>query len=105
MVGDTTREAASAATDGDRWPWRCLGCDGTIYHDGEYCSACAAATRRGRRDEPHDHRTFRDWIRDQTYPSFVTRVATLAGFELSLTAVWLHLLVIAAGTGALPALG
>ena len=106
MAHHTTNRGNGGADDG-AWPWRCLGCEGTLYHDGWYCAACAAvhAIDRRRRTRSDPGRTFRGWIREQSYPSFVTRVAALAGFELVLTALWLHVLLAAAGTVGLPGLG
>jgi hypothetical protein len=83
-----------AYPDRDTWPWRCLGCTATIYHDGVYCANCVshravqrtAVRRRGAG-------SFRAWIRDQSYPKFVSTVATVASLEVALTALWLHLLL------------
>lgn len=82
-----------AFPDRDAWPWRCLGCPAKIYHDGAYCADCESS--RGVQRTAVRHRgagSFRGWIRDQSYPSFVSTVTTVASLEVALTALWLHLL-------------
>lgn len=79
------------------WPWACLRCDATVFHDVLYCRECRpAATRaaeggrgRGRGDGP-----FRSWIRRQSYPRFLGTVTSVAGIELALTAFWLEVMLV-----------
>ena len=106
MAHHTSDRGVGGADEGT-WPWRCLGCEGTLYHDGWYCADCATvhAIDRRRRTRDDERGTLRGWIRGQSYPAFVTRVAALAGFDLALTALWLQVLLAAAGTVGLPALG
>lgn len=86
------------------WPWTCLRCEATVYHDVLYCRDCgpadsSASTRvRGRSAEP-----LRTWIRRQSYPRFVGTVTGIASVEVALTALWLQILLV--GPANLPLLG
>lgn len=94
----------TTSPDVDTWPWRCLGCEGTIYHDVELCHDCRlvrpVAHRTNRR---HPVAEFLDWIRREPYPTFVTKVTAVASLEIALTTLWLHLMLFgSAGVGYLP---
>lgn len=92
MTEPPTRHAEDVATDADTWPWRCLRCGGTIFHDGERCRDCrtidpsAAATA----SRP---RGFIEWMRAEPLATFSLKVTATAGVELALTALWLELLL------------
>lgn len=76
---------------GDTWPWACLECGTTIYHDGDWCRDCASTYQvddGGPRRESSDG--FVDWMCRQSASAFVAKVTVLAGFELLLTAFWLQ---------------
>lgn len=78
--------------DADRWPWRCLGCGTTIYHDGELCRDCVSAHRRahaGRGGDASDG--FLEWVCEEPVSAFVLKVSVVAGIELALTSLWLRL--------------
>lgn len=74
----------------DGWPWSCTRCGTTIYHDGDTCRECGRAT--GVDDRPRSPGSWTEWMRRQSYPAFVTRVAALAGAELLLTVLWMRVL-------------
>lgn len=79
----------------DAWPWRCLGCEDVIYHDAEYCRDCRRPSLPPRiADTRHPVAAFLDWIRREPYPSFLTKVTAVASLELSLTALWLQLMLV-----------
>lgn len=85
----------------DTWPWRCLDCGSTIYHDGEFCRACARSRPVGGGAEAAPTPDgFVDWMREQRPAPFVLKVTVVAGLELALTAVWIQLLVGGAIAGA-----
>ena len=78
----------------DTWPWECLDCGTTIYHDGEFCGGCEAAYRaRGSARRRRDRRGFLDWMRGESVSDYVLKVTAIAGVEEALTAVWLHVLL------------
>lgn len=87
-------QSDSASSAGDSWPWACLDCGGTIYHDGRFCRDCERARALDRvaaLSTPGPR--FSHWIREQSYPSFVTSVTAVASLEVSLTAIWLQFLL------------
>lgn len=88
----------------DTWPWRCLGCEGTLYHDAVFCHDCRPAQLTSR-SEPSHHPVpaFLDWIRREHYLTFLTKVTAVASLEVTLTALWLQLMLVGAGLGHLPA--
>ena len=82
-------------SDVDSWPWECLNCQTTIFHDSLYCRDCEAwkwAETASGQSGPVG--SFVDWMQRESYPSFVTKVTVIAGIELGLTAVWIHLLIL-----------
>ncbi|WP_254861751.1 hypothetical protein [Halovivax gelatinilyticus] len=84
MDGDTA--------EANSWPWQCLTCDAAIFHDAEHCSRCAPSRTRAtlHRRSPDG---FVRWIRRETLPSLTLKVSAIAVIELSLTALWLQLLL------------
>lgn len=89
------------------WPWNCIECGTTIYGDGLYCAACEREQRRrerceGAEEPPAD---LVAWMREQSYPEFVTKVTAVSGAELLLTTIWLRLLASGAVYALLPAVG
>lgn len=98
MPGPPDPDADDDAASPHAWPWRCLGCGGTIYHDGERCRDCRRSDRAGaagrHRDSPEG---FVDWMRRQPASTLSLKVSVVAGVELSLTAAWLQLLLGASG--------
>lgn len=95
--------AETTALD-DTWPWRCLGCEGTIFHDAVFCHDCRPAQLPSRSDPSrHPVGAFLDWIRREPYPTFLTKVTAVASLEVSLTALWLQLMLAGSvGIGRLP---
>lgn len=90
MTEPPSAAAKNARGDADTWPWRCLGCGGTIYHDGEFCRECRTVAAPG--DGSRRHRGgFLDWIRRQSLAALSLKVTVVAGIELALTAFWLQL--------------
>lgn len=86
--------ASSPSPEVDSWPWRCLGCEATIYHDGEFCVDCRSARAAVRDADVEQHSAgFLDWIQGQPYPVFVAKVVAVASFEVLLTLLWLQLLL------------
>lgn len=82
-------------TDPDTWPWRCLNCGGTIFHDGEHCRDCR--TSRHHSDDPSQGTSsegFLAWIRRESFATFSLKVTLISGIELALTALWLRLLLL-----------
>ena len=75
------------------WPWRCVECESTIYHDGEFCRDCKSSPspKRGRLGD--GLREFVSWMRRESYWTFVPTVTIITGIELALTALWLQILV------------
>lgn len=91
MSESTTSRAEPDRGEPESWPWRCLYCRTTIYHDGERCRDCRSSRRpAGRRPAPDAPDGFADWVREQTAPALVLKVTAIAGIELSLTALWLR---------------
>lgn len=102
MPQPPTDTPAAAESPTDTWPWQCLRCGATIFHDGDHCPDCARSRSLARvADGGRPERGFRAWIRAQSYPSFVATVTAVAGIELGLTALGLRLLL---GAGILPAM-
>lgn len=98
------RETDPQRTLDASWPWACLRCEATVYHDVLYCRDCGPADssdaegiRRGSA-EP-----LRSWIRRQSYPRFVGTVTGIASVEVALTALWLQIFLV--GPAYLPLLG
>lgn len=78
----------------DTWPWECLDCETTIYHDADFCLDCAGAYRVGERGGRRDAREgFLDWMRRESFSEYVLKVTAIAGVEEVLTAVWLQVLL------------
>lgn len=91
MSGQTTRRTAIDEDTAETWPWACLGCDSSVYHDVEFCRDCVASFRsRPSSREPNTSDHFVDWMRDQPAPTFVMKVTAMSGIELVLTAFWLQ---------------
>lgn len=77
------------------WPWQCVGCGTTIYHDGDYCRDCESATTSARRGPLlRNLREFVGWMRGQPYRTFVPTVTLITFLELALTALWLELVLL-----------
>lgn len=92
QVFDTSAETTPSGDDS--WPWRCLDCEGTIYHDSELCRDCQSVlTVAGGASGQQPDRDFVDWIRLEPYLAFVTKVTAVASLELTLTTLWLQLMV------------
>lgn len=102
MPGSPATDTGDRQSDADTWPWRCLGCGGTIYHDGERCRECRRSSRHGagiRR--PESPEGFVDWMRHEPASALSLKVSVIAGVELALTAAWLQLLLGASGLAGL----
>lgn len=101
MSGSLALDADDGQTDADTWPWRCLRCGGTLYHDVELCRDCFALERYRHSmggygeasPEPDRPEGFLDWMRRQPASALSLKVSVIAGVELTLTTVWLHLLL------------
>lgn len=79
----------------DEWPWECLSCGTTLYHDVEHCRTCASASVHPKtRGRSSALREFVSWMRREPYPSFVLKVTAISSTELALTALWLHLILL-----------
>lgn len=77
------------------WPWPCLRCDASVYHDVLYCRRCRpAASRAGQAGRRGSAGPFSSWIREQSYPQFVGAVTSIASIELALTALWLQVMLV-----------
>lgn len=77
----------------DGWPWNCTRCGRTVYHDDLVCRECDRTDRTSTTaPSPRVVRSWVAWMRRQSYPGFVTRVTTIAGIELALTALWMRVL-------------
>ena len=94
MQGSTPSRAPTDRDESDTWPWRCLECGTTIYHDGEVCLDCESS-RRVRRAGGRPDRSvgFVDWVRAQTATGLVLKVTVVASIELALTTFWLQTLL------------
>lgn len=94
MTEPPSAAAENVSTEADTWPWRCLRCGGTIFHDGERCRDCRtidpSADASSRRP---DAEGFLEWMRGESLPSFSLKVTATAGVELALTSLWLQLLL------------
>ena len=109
MSASPALDADDGPTDADVWPWRCLRCGGTIYHDVELCRDCFALERYqhtmggyGEASlEPDQPEGFVDWMRRQPASALWFKVSVIASVELTLTTVWLQLLL---GLGGLASL-
>ena len=109
MSGSPALDADAGPTDADTWPWRCLRCGGTIYHDVELCRDCFALERYRHtmggygeaNPEPDGPEGFLDWMRGQPASALSLKVSVIAGIELALTMVWLQLLPGLGGLGGL----
>lgn len=101
---NAARRTDAQRTLEDSWPWLCLRCGATVYHDVLYCGDCgpadSSAAERVRRGSAE---SLRSWIRRQSYPRFVGTVTGIASVEVALTALWLRLLLV--GPANLPLLG
>ena len=77
--------------DADIWPWQCLECGVTIYHDGECCLDCESTTPLATYGgEASTTEGFLDWMREQPATTFVLKVSAVAGVELALTTFWMR---------------
>lgn len=95
-------DANDGQSSADTWPWRCLGCGGTIYHDVELCRECRPRGPHGEAGRrPEAAEGFVDWMRREPASALSLKVSVIAGVELALTAVWLQLLVGASGLAGL----
>lgn len=91
MPGSPPTGADDDRPDPDSWPWACLDCGTTIYHDGECCRDCARARQLARAaSEGGDPGGFLEWMAGEPAPAFVLKVSTVAAMELALTSVWLQ---------------
>ena len=80
--------------EGDGWPWRCLDCGATIYHDGECCRECRSARRvRSGAREADRSGSFLAWMRAEPASTFALKVTLISGAEVGLTALWLVFLL------------
>ena len=101
MLESRAADADDGPPEPDTWPWRCLRCGGTIYHDVELCGDCFALERYRHtmggygeaRLEPDGPEGFVDWMRGQPASALSLKVSVIAGLELTLTTVWLQLLL------------
>lgn len=90
----------------DGWPWNCARCGTTIYHDAVHCKSCEHRSRGEGESASHPLSAVHslgelfEWIGDQSYLSLVAKFSTIAGVEVSLTALWLWILYL--GPVALP---
>lgn len=75
------------------WPWRCVGCATTIYHDGEFCRDCKASPSPRNKSLVSGLREFISWMRRESYWTFVPTVTVITGIELALTALWLQIII------------
>lgn len=95
MQSSTPSRPPTDRDESDTWPWRCLDCDTTIYHDGEFCLTCESSHRISQSSGESDRSNgFRDWMRDQTATRLVLKVTAVAAIELALTTFWLQTLVL-----------
>lgn len=109
MSGSLAIDADDGHAEPDTWPWRCLRCGGTLYHDVELCRDCFALERYQHTMggygeaglEPESPEGFFDWMRRQPASALSFKVSVIAGVELTLTTVWLQLLL---GLGGLASL-
>lgn len=91
MPDRTTSSAEICFEESDTWPWQCLDCGTTIYHDGDFCRVCGSSHRLDSGDsEPNSSNGFIGWMRDQSLSAFVLKTTAVAGIELVLTAFWLQ---------------
>ena len=89
----TDPHPGSAQSVRESWPWACLSCGATIYHDGQRCPDCRSSRRLAAVAAIETaEESFGRWIREQSYPSFVSAVTAVASLELALTVLWLQLL-------------
>lgn len=102
MPAATPASTEPSPTATDSWPWTCLGCDATLYHDALYCADCRAHERSHATATTGSSSAFTAWVREQSYPEFVSTVTVVAGLEVGLTAFWLRLLL--TGSVVLPGL-
>ena len=94
MSGPPTSRPSTDRDDADTWPWACLDCGATIYHDGEFCVACESSHRiRRAHAESERSNGFRAWMREQTATDLVLKTTLVAAIELGLTTVWLQALL------------
>lgn len=84
-------DGSSAPDQADRWPWACLCCGSVLYHDVECCRDCGPSpwSEEGS-GEPE---RLLPWIRRQTVPTLVLKVAAVVGIELALTVLWIRTVV------------
>ena len=81
-------------THPDAWPWRCLGCGGTIFHDVEFCRDCESTRPPPEQPPPLEvPEEFLEWMRNEPRPTFSAKVTAITGIELLLTTLWLELLL------------
>ena len=91
----STSSTVYRESNDETWPWECLHCGTTIYHDGEYCRECES-----RHVFTEDNRWIRGlraflrWMRRESHPSFVLKTTSIASVELTLTAFWLQLMLV-----------
>lgn len=94
-VPNVTEGTGSPRSVDASWPWPCLRCDASVYHDVLYCRRCRpAAARAGQAGRRGAAGPFSAWIREQSYPQFVGAVTSIASIELALTALWLQVMLV-----------
>lgn len=94
MPGENTPRPPTDRDESDTWPWACVDCGTTIYHDGAFCQSCEAAYRsHGTARDPDSPDGFVDWVRNQTAVDLALKTTAVAGIELGLTAFWLQALL------------
>lgn len=91
----TTSSRSDRESNEETWPWDCLHCETTIYHDGRYCSECESLRPFVEENRwLRGPRAFLGWMRRESHPSFVLKTTSIASVELALTAFWLQLMLL-----------
>lgn len=69
-------EMDTGDTNDGKWPWACLRCGDTIYHDGIHCQTCR---REVHADDatPSKAITVIGWIRQQSYPKLIAKTTII----------------------------
>lgn len=93
MSPPTDPETGDERSSEYEWPWYCLACEVTIYHDGDYCRDCRSNEEFERPSRSHTSHGFVGWIRQESYSTFIPKITVIAGIELALTGLWLQSMI------------
>lgn len=72
-------------TDEESWPWSCLDCQATIYHDGDYCLDCESAHRSSEPAEPESPvEGFIEGLENESITSLTIKTSVVTIGELTM---------------------